>query len=225
MKGTDASSGRRREVPPGGASFGVVQDRGRAAALLVHPLRLKILEALERPDSASGVARRMRLPRQTVNYHVRALARANFLERAGRRKRRRLFEQCYVATARGYLLSPELLGGLAADPGRTLDRLSADYLLAVASTVQGELGRVAEAAQQAGKRLATLSMNTQIRFTSAEQRARFAAELQRATADVVRRHSAPFMAEDRSPGTGRPFRLVLGCYPIAEPVKENAEEN
>jgi hypothetical protein len=153
------------------------------------------------------------------------LARAHFLERAGRRKRRRLFEQCYVATARGYLLSPELLGGLAADPRRTLDRLSADYLLAVASTVQGELGRVAEDAQKAGKRLATLSMNTQIRFTSAEQRARFAAELQRATADVVGRHSAPFVAENGSAGSGRPFRLVLGCYPIAEPVKENSEES
>jgi DNA-binding transcriptional ArsR family regulator len=200
----------------GEAALNLVQERGRAATLLVHPLRLKILAALGEPDSATGVARRMRLPRQTVNYHVRELARAHFLERAGRRKRRRLFEQCYVATARGYVLSPELLGGLAADPARTLDRFSADYLLAVASTMQSELGRAATAAQREGKRLATLSMNTQLRFTSAEQRTRFAEELQQAMLAVVARHSAPFLTPEGAAGSGRPFRLVVGCYPTAE---------
>ena len=201
----------------GSEGLGVVQDRRRAAALLMHPLRLKILAAMDKPESATGVARRMRLPRQTVNYHVRALARARFLERAGRRKRRRLFEQCYVATARGYVLSPELLGDVAADAARTQDRFSADYLLALASTVQSELARVSDAAREAGKRLATLSMNTQLRFVSAEQREKFTAELQRALVEVVGRYSAPFAAEDGSAGNGRPFRLVLGCYPIAEP--------
>ena len=164
----------------------------------------------------------MRLPRQTVNYHVRALARAHFLERAGRRKRRRLFEQCYVATARGYVLSPELLGGLAADAERTQDRLSADYLLALACTVQSELSRVQDAAQQAGKRLATLSFNAPLRFSSAEQRERFAAELQRVVLEVVGRYSAPYAMEDGAPGSGRPFRLVLGCYPILEKEKEKS---
>ena len=201
----------------------LVHERDRAAALFIHPLRLKILAALREPDSATGVARRMRLPRQTVNYHVRELARSHFLERAGRRRRRRLYEQCYVATARGYVLSPELLGAVAADPARSRDRLSADYLLAVASTVQSELGHVANLAKRAGKRLATLSLNSEIRFTSAEQRARFAKELQQAVIDIVGRHSGTYLAADGSPGEGRPFRLVVGCYPIAEkkpmPVK------
>jgi DNA-binding transcriptional ArsR family regulator len=208
-----------------GTGLGVVHDRGRAATLLTHPLRLKILAAMERPESATGVARKMRLPRQTVNYHVRALARAHFLERAGRRKRRRLFEQCYVATARGYVLSPDLLGGLAADAARTQDRFSADYLLALASTVQSELSRVQDAAQQAGKRLATLSFNAPLRFLSAEQRERFSAELQRAIVEVVGKYSAPFTTEDGSAGSGRPFRLVMGCYPIFEKEKQHGLGN
>jgi hypothetical protein len=41
----------------------------------------------------------MNLPRQTVNYHARQLARARLLTRAGRRMRRRVIEQCYVASA------------------------------------------------------------------------------------------------------------------------------
>ena len=197
-----------------GSSLDLVREPARAAALLHHPLRLKILAALMEPDSAAGVARRMNLPRQTVNYHVRELARARFLARAGRRRRRHLYEQCYVATARGYVLSPELLGKLAADPAQVADTFSAKYLLGMASKLQSELARSVELSAATGKRLATLSINTELRFTSPEQRAAFTAELQRAIVDVVGRHSSAFSNADGSAAEGRPFRLVVGCYPI-----------
>ena len=194
--------------------FGIVRETAQAATLLYHPLRLKILAALLQPDSATGVARRMKLPRQTVNYHVRELARARFLVRAGRRQRRRLYEQCYVATARGYVLSPELLGKLAADPAQAADTLSAKYLLSLASKLQVELARSVELAPAAGKRIATLSFNTELRFDSPEQRTTFTEELQRAIVDVVHRHSSPFSLPDGSAAEGRPFRLIVGCYPM-----------
>jgi DNA-binding transcriptional ArsR family regulator len=203
----------------GSVAVNFLRERTQAAALLHHPLRLKILEAMLEPDSATGVARRMKLPRQTVNYHVRELARARLLARAGRRKRRHLFEQCYVATARGYVLSPEILGALAADPAKVADTFSANYLLGMASKMQSELARSVEVAAEAGKRLATLSINTELRFTSAEQRAAFTQELQRAIVEVVGRHSSPFAKVDGTAADGRPFRLVVGCYPIS-PAKE-----
>jgi DNA-binding transcriptional ArsR family regulator len=199
----------------------ILREPSQAAILLQHPRRLKILSALLEPDSATGVARRMNLPRQTVNYHVRELARVRLLVRAGRRRRRHLFEQCYVATARGYVLSPELLGNLAADPAQVADTLSAKYLLGLASKVQSELGRSAELAAAAGKRLAILSINTELRFTSPEQRAAFTQELQRAIVEVAGRHSPLFSKADGSVAEGRPFRLVVGCYPI--PVAKEPE--
>jgi DNA-binding transcriptional ArsR family regulator len=213
-------------VAAAGASLDLVREPAHAAALLHHPLRLKILAALAEPDSATGVARRMNLPRQTVNYHVRELARARFLARAGRRRRRHLFEQCYVATARGYVLSPELLGKLAADPAQVADTLSAKYLLGLASKLQSELARSSELASAAGKRLATLSINTELRFTSPEQRAAFTQDLQRAFVEVAGRHSSPFANADGSPAEGRPYRLVVGCYPIppALQAKETATD-
>ena len=162
----------------------------------------------------------MKLPRQTINYHVRELARAHLLSRAGRRPRRRLYEQCYVATARGYALSPELLGKLAADPSQVADAFSAAYLIGLASKMQTELGQVTERARKAGKRLATLSINTELRFTSADQRANFTHKLQSAIVEVVARHSAPYRNDDGSSAEGRPFRLVLGCYPIHAEVKD-----
>lgn len=215
----------------GGSGVDLVRDPARAAALLYHPLRLRILAALLEPDSATGVARRMNLPRQTVNYHVRELARARLLARAGRRRRRHLYEQCYVATARGYVLSPELLGKLAADPAQVADAFSAKYLLGLASKVQAELARSADLAAAAGKRLATLSINTELRFTSPEQRAAFTEGLQRAVVEVAARHSAPFTKADGSPAEGRPYRLVVGCYPMPpadlqnehQPTTENGE--
>jgi DNA-binding transcriptional ArsR family regulator len=207
-----------------GAPLNLVRDSKQAAVMMYHPLRLRILAALLQPDSATGVARRMNLPRQTVNYHVRELARARLLSRAGRRRRRRMYEQCYVATARGYVLSPELLGPLAADPAQVADKFSASYLLGLASKVQSELGYASQRASKEGKRLATLSMNTELRFTSPEQRAAFAEELQHSILDVVARHSSTYTKDDGSAGEGRPFRLVLGCYPIPGGKEESGSQ-
>jgi hypothetical protein len=54
-----------------------------------------------------------------------------------------------------------------------------------------------------------------LRFESAEQRTAFAAALQRAVMHTIGRHASPARRPDGSPGPGRLYRLVLGCYPIA----------
>jgi DNA-binding transcriptional ArsR family regulator len=191
-----------------------ILDSTSSAAAVLHPLRRRILELLTEPDSAAGLARRMRLPRQRLNYHVRELARAGLLRRAGRRRKRNMIEQCYVATARSYALSPELLGRIGADPRRVEDTFSAAYLLALAAQLQGELGRASREATAQGKRLTTFSINSEFRFESAEQRSHFARALEKAVVEVVGRFVSPANSADGSPGTGRPYRLVLGCYPI-----------
>lgn len=190
-----------------------VADLPRAAALL-HPLRLRILAALAEPDSAAGLARRLRLPRQKVNYHVRELARAHFLERAGQRRRRNMIERRFRASAQGFILSPELLGKLGLPRERAEDAFSAAYLLGLVSQAQAELARASREAAAQRKRLATLSLSSELRFESAEQRARFAAELQLAVVEVIGRHASPFTLNDGSAGQGRPYRLIVGCYPM-----------
>ena len=193
----------------------------QAAALLHHPLRLRILHALAEPDSAAGIARRLHLPRQRVNYHVRELARARLIERAGRRRCRNMVEQRYRAVAQAYVLSPELLGALSPDARRIEDTLSAAYLLALTSQAQTELARASREAAAAGKRLMTLSINTEFRFTSPEQRAEFAEAVQQALVDVIVRFTSPARTPEGKPGAGRPYRLILGCYPIP-PKRDDA---
>jgi DNA-binding transcriptional ArsR family regulator len=198
---------------------GMVHDPAGAAALL-HPLRRRILEALREPESAAGLARRLRLPRQRVNYHVRGLARAGFLERAGQRRKRNMIERRYVAKARGYVFSPELLGKLGADRRQVEDTFSASYLLALTSQVQSELGRASREAAAKGKRLATLSIASELRLESAEQRAGFAKALESAVVDVIGRFASPARLADGNPGSGRLYRLALGCYPIPPQSKK-----
>jgi DNA-binding transcriptional ArsR family regulator len=203
-------------------SWDFVAEMPRATALL-HPLRLRILQELREPDSAAGLARRLRLSRQKINYHVRELARARFLERAGQRRRRNMIERRYRTTAQGYILSPELLGRLGMPREQAEDAFSAAQLLGLLSLSQAELGRARREACEQGKRLTSLSMNTELRFESAEQGARFTEELQRAMVEVTARYASPFTRDDGSSAPGRPYRLILGCYPIPPKASDDRD--
>ncbi len=185
----------------------------RRACALLQPLRLSLLALARQPASSSELARRLGLPRQRVNYHVRALERAGFLRAAGRARRRNLIEQKFVATARAYLLSPMILGPLAPDWRQIQDTASADYLLALAEQVRADLVRASEQADAEGEPLATFSLKSQFRFERPAQRDEFAAALRRAVVDVIARHSTPNRTENGRPGRGRPYRLVIACYP------------
>ncbi len=191
----------------------------RRANALLHPLRSRLLALAREPSSSTEMARRLGLPRQRVNYHVRALEKAGLLRAAGRRRRRNLIEQRYVATARSYTLSPELLGPLAPDWRQIGDTASADYLLALAEQVRSDVGRASQEAAAGGKRLATLSVKSQFRFETPEQRTRFAEAMRAAIVEVIARHSTPNLRENGRPGRGRPYRLVLACYPVAAGVE------
>jgi DNA-binding transcriptional regulator GbsR (MarR family) len=191
-----------------------IRSGARAAALFQHPVRQQILALARTPMSATEMAGHLGLTRQSVNYHVRTLERARFLTRAEKRMRRNMVEQRYVATARAYVIAPELLGALAPHANVVQDAASAAALFSIASRAQHDLTRVVAEAESQSKRLATLSMSADVRFTSAEQRAEFTKALEQAVTDIVARYSAPFARADASPAEGRPYRLFLGCHPI-----------
>jgi DNA-binding transcriptional ArsR family regulator len=194
-----------------------VRDQSRVGALVEHPLRLAILRAAAEPRSATEIAAGLGLPRQRVNYHIGRLKRAGFLIPAERRRRRGLYEQRYRASATAYVVAPEALGPVGVQPDRVEDRLSAEYLVALAAQAQGELGQVLTEAARQGKRVATLSISTDVRFTSPQQRARFARALHRAITRVVGRYGGPSTTSEGEPAAGRLFRLVIGCYPPPAP--------
>lgn len=196
-------------MPGAAAPVGVIADAPRAGMLL-KPLRREILARAQTPVSAAGIAAAMKKPRQVINYHVRELARAGLLRRAGRVRKRGLVEQRYVVSARAFVLAPAVLGDLdatAADAATT-DHASASYLLMLATRLQRELSESWRKAEASGSPLALLSLDTELGFASASDRARFAAALTHAITKVVAEHAvAP------SRGCDGTYRLVLGCYP------------
>ena len=184
----------------------VIEEPG-AAAVTLDPKRARLLSEMAEPVSAATLAARVGLPRQRVNYHLRTLEKHGLVQIAGERKWGGLTERRLVATARSYVISPAALGPLACDPGRTRDRLSASYLIALAARMVREVSHFARRSRETGKRLATFSLDTEIRFQSPEARARFSGELVAAISELARRYHDEF-----APG-GRRHRLVVVAHP------------
>ena len=183
------------------------QAAAETGAAILRPLRLRILEALDRPDSASGLARRLGTTRQRVNYHVRELERRKMVELVEERRRGNCVERRVRATARSWAIRLEALGDLGADPDRAGDRVSSAYLVALAAGAIRDIAHLREGAAKAGQRLATFALQTGVRFASAEARRRFADELAREVARLAAKY------HDEAAGGGRRYRLFLGTYP------------
>ena len=137
-----------------------------AAMLILDPIKSRILAELGEPASAATVAQRVGLPRQKVGYHLRGLEEQQLVRPANERRWGGITERLMVASARSYVVSPAALGTIAADPARNGDRMSASYLIALAARIVSEVGALWRAACNSDKRLATLSIDTVIRFKS-----------------------------------------------------------
>jgi DNA-binding transcriptional ArsR family regulator len=193
----------------------VIEDPA-AAALAVEPVKSQLLAALAEPASAATLASRLGLARQKVNYHLRSLETHGLIHVAEQRRWGGLTERLMLASAASYVVSPAALGPIAADPERGSDRLSASYLIALAARVVREVSGLMRRAMEADKQLATLSMDTEIRFTSAADRAAFTNELTQSVLSLVSRYH-----DTTTPG-GRTHRLVMMAHPVPDvsPSKE-----
>ena len=184
-----------------------VIDDPAAATVALEPVRSRLLSELAEPASAATLATRVGLTRQKINYHLRALEAHGLVRLAQERKWGGLTERLLVATAASYVVSPNALGP-AADSHREIDRLSANYLVALGARVVREVGDLGRRAKKAGKRLATLAVDTEVRFRSATDRAAFTSELTDAIAKLVAKY------HDASAPGGRAHRLVVVAHAL-----------
>src|SRR5258708_24590980 len=164
-----------------------VIDDPAAATVALEPVRSRLLSELAEPASAATLAARLGLARQKVNYHLRALEAHGLVTIAEKRQWGGLTERLLVATAASYIVSPSALGPVAADPGRDADRLSASYLIALAARIVREVSGLIRRSRETDKRLATLSLDTEIRFRSAADRAAFSNDLTKAATTLAAR--------------------------------------
>jgi DNA-binding transcriptional ArsR family regulator len=194
-----------------------VIDNPAAATVALHTIRSRLLAELSEPASAAALSARMGIARQKLNYHLRALESHGLVRVAEERRWGGLTERKLTATAASYVVSPAAMGPVAVDPSRTRDRLSASYLIALAARVVREVSTLLHLSDEAGKHLATLSIDTEIRFRSAAERAAFSRELtETITSLAARYHDAA------APG-GRPHRVVVVAHPLLTEEKGPAQ--
>ncbi len=179
-------------------------------AFLMDPTRRLLLSTLTEPLSAAALARRLELPRQRVNYHLRALERAGFVQLVEERKLGNCTERVMRATAPSFVITPATVGPDTGG-GEFADRASSTYLMAVATRSIRELATLEAAAGHEGRRVATLTLDAEIRFASAADRSAFAAELVEAFSRLVRKYHAAQRSADRA------FRLTATVHPIPPP--------
>ena len=185
-----------------------VIDDPAAATVALEPMRSRLLSELAAPASAATLASRVGLARQKVNYHLQKLEAHGLVRLAEERRWGGLTERLLVATAASYVVSPSALGPVALDPDREVDRLSASYLIALGARVVREVADLIRRANAAGKRLATLAVDTEVRFRSPAERAAFTDELTEAIAQLVSKY------HDASAPGGRTHRLVIVAHPL-----------
>jgi DNA-binding transcriptional ArsR family regulator len=181
-----------------------VIENADAAAAALDPVRARLLGELAVPASAAGLAARVGITRQKINYHLKALEAHGLVELSEERRHGGITERVLQASAASYVVSPAAVSASAADPDANADHLSAGYLVALAGRLVREVGALV---RRPGARVPTLTIDTQIGFRSAADRAAFADDLTAAVLDLAARYHHD---------DGRPHRLVVAAHPVPE---------
>ncbi|MEZ0075943.1 ArsR/SmtB family transcription factor [Planotetraspora sp. GP83] len=184
----------------------VIEDPA-AAEVSLDPVRARLLAELAEPASATMLAAKVGLARQKVNYHLKTLEQHGLVELVEERRKGNVTERVMRATAASYVISPTALAAVAPDPDRSPDRLSARWLLAVASQLVRDVGALITGASKAKKRVATFALDGEVRFASAADRAAFAEELANAVATLVSKY------HDETAEGGRDHRVIVAIHP------------
>jgi hypothetical protein len=184
----------------------IIDDPARARVAL-QPIRLRLLHLLEQPQSAPQAARALGMPRQRVLYHLRRLEAERLVEACDHGSVGRRIDRSYVRTATSYAIAPKTLGGVAADTRTVSDAFSSAYLSAVAGRALNDLAALGRAATARGKRVPTITLETDVRFATPAEQRKFADELTTAFTTLAARYHHPDATD------GRTFRVFACGYP------------
>ena len=190
----------------------VLNDTSQLAAAL-SPLRMRVLRELHHPESATSLAPRLGLSRQTLNYHLRELEREGFLEVVEERPRRGCVERLLKVTSRAFVVNPALLGPLADDPHQARDRFSSAFLLATATGLIRDVAALIERARAVEQRLATFTMDCEIGFASPAAFKAFTEELASQVATLAAKYDT---------ANSRRFHVVVGSHPVVTKTAADA---
>lgn len=185
----------------------LVLDDAASVGRALSPVRREILEELAEPDSAAGLAARLRLPRQKVNYHLRVLEKAGLLELVEERQKRGFHARILRTSANAFVVDPSLLGAWIGNVEGLPDRFSSAYLITTGARLVKDVATLREEADRAGKKLLTATLETEASFETPGKFDAFTRELAKEIARLTRKHGA------RRGRKGRRVRLLVAAHP------------
>jgi DNA-binding transcriptional ArsR family regulator len=179
-------------------------DDPLVAIVALDPIRTRLMAELVEPASAGALATRLGLPRQKVNYHLKALETVGLVHEVQRRMWGGLTERRLQASARTYLIAPGALGPVAAGhPGDP-------SVLSIAARLITDVGSLLRLSRASGKRLATMTEEFSLSFRSPADRDAFQQELREVMAGLVAKYDAPGIAGARA------HRVVTVAHPTVK---------
>lgn len=195
---------RRRSLRPDPVFF--VRDPETLQAL-AHPIRVQVLDALREPASAATVARRIGLPRQKVNYHLKELERAGLVRQIEERRVGNFVEALYAAVARTFLISPEVAWSGPRRMETLRSQHSLETLVLLGERLQRDAAGLLDRATFDNEQIASASVSAEVTFAHEEEREAFLSEYLEAIAPLLQRYGSK---------DGAPYRVVLAAYPEVE---------
>ena len=174
-------------------------------------MRFRILEALVVADSAAGVARRLGVARQNVNYHLHELEREGLVQLVEERKNRNCVERIVKATDRSYLVGTAAFTALAPQTSESAaDRFSPAFLVAASAQTITDVAEFQSRQDVSERSLPTFTIDTKVKLSDAADFSAFFSELAEALSNVLTKH------RDANTPEAQTFRLVVGAHPSTD---------
>ena len=181
-------------------------EDSRQVRTALSPLRRQLLAMLQEPASASELGGRLGLPRQKVNYHLGLLERAGLIRLVETRARRGCVERIMQASARAFVVDPQLMSEGASL--RSRDRYASEHLIQAAAETVSDVSRLQAGAERAEKRLLTFTIEAEVGFAQPADVHRFTDALARAVAAAA--------ADCGVQQGGQLYRVVVATRPPPE---------
>ncbi|MBZ0266288.1 winged helix-turn-helix domain-containing protein [bacterium] len=166
----------------------VIRSAKMVSWLLKEP-KLKILNLLRaEPDSSTGVAEKLKRPRQMVNYHIRELEKKGLIRCIETVTKRNCVERIMQPVAQDFLISPDVLGTLSPDPEDFSEDFNsnAHYMAKLAQS----LSRMAELQKHSGDKVKSHLYSFQMINMPLEESEKMAQQLEKTIDKTVRKYSS-----------------------------------
>jgi DNA-binding transcriptional ArsR family regulator len=175
---------------------------------LLKPLRINIIKLLAEPNTCTEIGEKLGLTPQKVNYHIKVLMKAGYVEQIRERQVRGTVEKTYQASARSYWLAPGLVSELGGKQ-RSRSKISFDYLVHLSLNFQDHLAKLSHRDESPS----TVGLEANIYLRDQKERQAFLRDVNLAVRRLAekygKRNDVPDLADDLD----RDFRVVLACYP------------